>query len=52
MTGMMMFNLITAIAVVASLAAVCRTAHIVAGRTHEEPKPEEAAAPRELKRAA
>jgi hypothetical protein len=52
MTGMMIFNLIAAIAVVAGLAAVCRTAHIVAGRAHEEQKPVEAAAQRELKRAA
>jgi hypothetical protein len=52
MTGMMIFNLIAAIAVVAGLVAVCRTAHVVAGRTHEEPKPVEAAAELELKRAA
>jgi hypothetical protein len=52
MTGMMIFNLIAAIAVVAGFAAVCRTAHLVAGRGHEVPKPVEDAAPRELKRAA
>ena len=52
MTGMMIFNLIAAIAVVAGLVTVCRTAHVVAGRNIEEPKPVEAAAQRELKRAA
>ena len=52
MTGMMFFNLIAAIAVVAGLVAVCRTAHVVAGRGEEEPAPVEAAAPQELKRAA
>ena len=52
MTGMMIFNLIAAIAVVAGLVTVCRTAHVVAGRSTEEPKPVEAVAQRELKRAA
>ena len=52
MTGMMIFNLILAIGVVAGLVAVCRTAHVVAGRGHEAPKPVEEAARRELKRAA
>jgi hypothetical protein len=52
MTGMMIFNLMAAIAVVAGLVTVCRTAHVVAGRRPEEPKPVEAAAQRELKRAA
>jgi hypothetical protein len=35
MTGMMIFNLIAAIAVVAGLVTVCRTAHVVAGRSAE-----------------
>jgi hypothetical protein len=52
MTGMMIFNLIAAIAVVAGLVTVCRTAHVVAGRSTVEPKPVEAAAQQELKRAA
>jgi hypothetical protein len=52
MTGMMIFNLIAAIAVVAGLVTVCRTAHVVAGRSTEGPKPVEAAAQQELKRAA
>ena len=51
MTGMIVFNLIASIAVVAGLVAVCRTAHLVAGRRNEEPAPVEAA-PRDLKRAA
>jgi len=51
MTGMLIFNLIAAIAVVAGLVAVCHTAYSVAGRRNEEPAPVEAAA-RELKRAA
>ena len=51
MTGMLIFNLIAAIAVVAGLVAVCRTAYSVAGRRNEEPALVEAAA-RELKRAA
>jgi hypothetical protein len=51
-TGMMIFNLIAAIVVVAGLATVCRTAHVVAGWRNEEPKPVEAGAQRELKRAA
>ena len=45
MTGMMIFNLILTIAVVAGLVTVCRTAYVVAGRKPEEPKPVEAAAP-------
>ena len=52
MTGMMIFNLIAAIAVVAALVTICRTAYVVAGRSTEAPKPVEAAAQRELKRAA
>ena len=51
MTGMMIFNLIAAIAVVAGLVTVCRTAYSVAGRRNEKPAPVEAAA-RDLKRAA
>ena len=51
MTGMMIFNLIAAIAVVAGLVTACRTAYSVAGRRNEEPVRVEAAA-RELKRAA
>jgi hypothetical protein len=37
MTGMMIFNLIAAIAVVGGLETVCRTDHVVAGRSTEEP---------------
>ena len=51
MTGMMIFNLIAAIAVVAGLVTICRTAYVVAGRSTEAPEPVEAAAQRELKRA-
>ena len=36
MTAMNVFNLILAIGVVAGLVAVCRTGHILAGRTNEE----------------
>jgi hypothetical protein len=43
---------IAAIAVVAGLVTICRTAYVVAGRSTEAPKPVEAAAQRELKRAA
>jgi len=49
---MMIFNLLAVIAVVAGLVTVCRAAYSVAGRTNEEPKPVEAVAQRELKRAA
>ena len=52
MTRMMIFNLIAAIAVVAGLVTICRTAYVVAGRSTEAPKPVKAAAQRELKRAA
>ena len=52
MTAMTVFNLIAAIVVVAGLAAVCRTAYVVAGRKHEEPAPVEATLADELKRAA
>jgi hypothetical protein len=53
MTGMLIFDLILSIAVVASLAALCRTAYGVAGRRHQEHQAVEAqAAPTELKRAA
>jgi hypothetical protein len=52
MTAMTVFNLIASIAVVAGLVAVCRTAHVVAGRTDEETAPAPVEAPRELKRAA
>ena len=52
MTAMNIFNLIAAIVVVGGLAAVCRTAYVVAGRKHEEPAPVEAVVAEELKRAA
>ena len=52
MTAMTLFNLIAAIVVVASLAAVCRTAFVVAGRKPEEPAPVEATVAHELRRAA
>jgi hypothetical protein len=52
MTAMTVFNLILAIVVVGGLAAICRTAYVVAGRKHEESAPVEAAVPEELKRAA
>jgi hypothetical protein len=51
MTGMTIFNLIAAIAVVARRVSVCRTADTVAGRRNQEPVRVEAAA-RVLKRAA
>jgi len=52
MTAMNIFNLIAAIVVVGGLAAVCRTAYVVAGRKHEESAPIEALVADELKRAA
>jgi hypothetical protein len=52
MTAMNVFNLILAIAVVTGLAVVCRSAHVLAGRTNEESAAAEAVAPQELKRAA
>jgi hypothetical protein len=51
MTGMLIFDLILSIAVVAVLAAVCRTAYVVGGRRHHK-HPAVEAAPTELKRAA
>ena len=52
MTAMNLFNLIAAIVVVAGLAAVCRTAFLVAGRKPEEPATVEAEVAHELRRAA
>ena len=53
MTGILIFDLILSIAVVAGLAALCRTAYVVAGRRHQEHQAVEAqVAPIELKRAA
>ena len=52
MTAMNLFNLIAAIVVVAGLAAVCRTAFVVAGRKPKELAPVEVEVPDELRRAA
>jgi len=52
MTAMNLFNLIAAIVVVAGLAAVCRTAFVVAGRKPEASAPVEAKVTHELRRAA
>jgi hypothetical protein len=53
MTGMLIFDLILSTAVVAGLAALCRTAYVVAGRRHHEHRAvEPQAVPSELKRAA
>jgi hypothetical protein len=49
---MNLFNLIAAIVVVAGLAAVCRTAFVVAGRKPEAAAPVEAKVTHELRRAA
>jgi hypothetical protein len=52
MTAMNLFNLIAAIVVIAGLAAVCRTAFVVAGRKPREAASVEAKVAHELKRAA
>jgi len=49
---MNLFNLIAAIVVIAGLAAVCRTAFVVAGRKPREAASVEAKVAHELKRAA
>jgi hypothetical protein len=52
MSGMLIFDLILSIAVVAGLAAVCRAAYLNAEHRHAEPTRLEAPEPVELERAA
>jgi hypothetical protein len=52
MTGMLIFDLILSIAVIAGLAAICRAAYVTAEHRHAQPTRLETPEPVELERAA